>query len=285
MNIFTPIIFCVFLMPTILFSSHTAVPPISLQQIQAQFNVDLKVAAKNLGVCESAFKKYNRHYGIKRWPGRIFISLDKLIGTAESQEEREMLLKKRGELFLNPNLKYTDLLSKSALNMLNERHNKNKEKNNTITPLNKTKNKRKNYLKIKDKNLTFNPLFANLPFNKNTTKSTVEKIEIDLTREDSATEMEDPTINNKNDATNTSLDDIDDTGMEIDLTSEDSTTEIEDPTVNNTNDTTNTLFDDIDDNTSEEYSNMNENDVIEFHKHKENSRYLINYKRLFDSLE
>jgi hypothetical protein len=237
-------------MPTILFSSHTAVPPISLQQIKEQFNVKLKVAAKNFGVSESVFKKYKSYYGIKRWPSRMFISLDKLIGTARSQEEREMLLKKREELFLNPNLNYEDLLSKSALNILNARHNKNKEKNNTI---------------LDDIDDT--------------------RIEIDLTSEDSATEMEDPTINNNDDATNTSLDDIDDTGMEIDLTSEDSVTEIEDPTVNNTNDTINTLFDDIDDNTSEEYSNMNENDVIEFHKHKENSRYLINYKRLFDSLE
>eukprot|EP00798_Chlamydomonas_sp_ICE-L_P029804 gene29804-7440_t len=52
---------------------------LKLEELQSQFGVGLKQAARNLGICATTLKRACRRHGIKRWPRRQIVKLSRAL--------------------------------------------------------------------------------------------------------------------------------------------------------------------------------------------------------------
>lgn len=93
---------------------------LSLNDIAPFFSLRSKEAAIKLDISETYLKKCMRKYGIKRWPRRKFISIEKIIEYGNPDEKADAIHKKE-LLMSNPNINLRSLISKTRINRINSK--------------------------------------------------------------------------------------------------------------------------------------------------------------------
>merc|ERR1712137_1335508 len=89
------------------------------------YHLPINDAAAKLGICSTLLKKLCRKNGVSRWPHRKVKSVELLIQQCQDhlndhpsdqsvQEQLQQLKQKLQVLLQNPNMKYSDLVSKQA---------------------------------------------------------------------------------------------------------------------------------------------------------------------------
>lgn len=95
------------------------IPDLSLENIKRYYCYPINEAAKHLGCCTSVLKNVMRKFGVKRWPHRKIKALDKRIELSGEPETIADAITKKELLINNPDIYFTDLISKSESNRVN----------------------------------------------------------------------------------------------------------------------------------------------------------------------
>ena len=98
---------------------YSSIHNLKIDDLSHLFHLPINEAAKELDICTSVLKKICRKLGIKRWPHRKIKSLDRIIESITNDQEAESFRKKRELLLKNPNINYSEIISKSKLNSCN----------------------------------------------------------------------------------------------------------------------------------------------------------------------